>query len=477
MALTIGDNFSYQGVKPLDGRIKYNTLAEMVAMADSTLYDGCIAYCVGEDKNYQWKSTNTVDSTTGKWRELEAGGGSEYTAGDGIDITNDEISTERMQSSEIGDLALSEPGIIPDVKITRPVVSTMDRWLRFDPDNKKGLIIKGNTYIRNSQGNYVAFYTDTAIDLTSSISTNGADYFVNMADNGTITASTSKFSTGVTIGRFHTLCVAAGTISMIAPASPNSGLTTNSYYLIKSYSETDDPDFYSFYRKKVTAISANASHYDVVTMSHPLSGFAAGSILPESVFCLTFHPECLVEDAMVYDKDTNRAIDIYLQSGTAQNTRSKYNATHTVSRTSYNHAEDYRSVGKRLLLDNEFTSAALGSNECTGINGAADATYVGGHKDTNNRRMISAIGCEEMCGYLWQWLADLVGNITTNQWLITDGRGSFGQEYWQPYVLKAGGCWTVGVQCGSRARASANVRSAVIADSGGRGSSRMSRNT
>ena len=76
MALTIGDNFSYQGAKPLDGRIKYDTLAAMVAMPDSTLYDGCIAYCVGEDKNYQWKSTNTVDATTGKWREFEAGGGS-----------------------------------------------------------------------------------------------------------------------------------------------------------------------------------------------------------------------------------------------------------------------------------------------------------------------------------------------------------------------------------------------------------------
>ena len=121
MAILLGDSFSYQGQKPLDSRIKYNTLAEMVAMADSTLYDGCIAYCVGEDKNYQWKSTNTVDATTGKWRELEAGGGSEYTAGYGIDITENEISTERMQSSEIGDLTLNEPGtpfdptIVPEV--------------------------------------------------------------------------------------------------------------------------------------------------------------------------------------------------------------------------------------------------------------------------------------------------------------------------------------------------------------------------
>lgn len=81
MSLIIGDNFSYLGAKPLDGRIKYNTLADMVAMADSTLYDGCFAYCVGTDKNYQWKSSNTVDATLGKWREFEAGGGSTGDSG------------------------------------------------------------------------------------------------------------------------------------------------------------------------------------------------------------------------------------------------------------------------------------------------------------------------------------------------------------------------------------------------------------
>lgn len=108
MALTIGDNFSYQGAKPLDGRIKYDTIAAMKAMADSTLYEGCIAYCTATDKNYQWKSSNTVDATLGKWRELESG--IEYTAGDGIDITANEISTDRMESSEIDDLDIDTPG-------------------------------------------------------------------------------------------------------------------------------------------------------------------------------------------------------------------------------------------------------------------------------------------------------------------------------------------------------------------------------
>lgn len=77
MALTLGDNFSYQGAKPLDARLKYDTVAAMKAVGDSTMYDGCLAYCTATDKTYQWKSTNTVDSTTGRWREFSSGGSSE----------------------------------------------------------------------------------------------------------------------------------------------------------------------------------------------------------------------------------------------------------------------------------------------------------------------------------------------------------------------------------------------------------------
>ena len=75
MSILLGDNFSYQATKPLDGRLKYNTLADMKAVVDTIMYDGCIAYCVATDKTYQWKSTNTVDSDTGKWREVDFSGG------------------------------------------------------------------------------------------------------------------------------------------------------------------------------------------------------------------------------------------------------------------------------------------------------------------------------------------------------------------------------------------------------------------
>lgn len=93
MALTLGDNFSYQGAKPLDGRLKYDTVAAMKAMADSILYDGCLAYCVATDKTYQWKSTNTVDETLGRWREF----------GDTVDSAISSTSENPVQNKAIHD--------------------------------------------------------------------------------------------------------------------------------------------------------------------------------------------------------------------------------------------------------------------------------------------------------------------------------------------------------------------------------------
>ena len=75
MAISVADNFSYKGAKPLDARIQYSTVANMKNATASDLYDGCLAYVTETKKNYQYDSSNTVDPTTGKWRELQTGGG------------------------------------------------------------------------------------------------------------------------------------------------------------------------------------------------------------------------------------------------------------------------------------------------------------------------------------------------------------------------------------------------------------------
>ena len=79
MGISVADNFNYQATKPLDGRIEYATLSAMKAVADAVMYEGCLCYCKEDGKHYEWKSTNTVDPTTGKWREFSGGGGGSYS--------------------------------------------------------------------------------------------------------------------------------------------------------------------------------------------------------------------------------------------------------------------------------------------------------------------------------------------------------------------------------------------------------------
>ena len=75
MAIQLADGFSYSGQKPLDARFQFDSVANMKATAESALYDGCLAYVTANKTYYTFDSTNTTDSTTGKWRELETGGG------------------------------------------------------------------------------------------------------------------------------------------------------------------------------------------------------------------------------------------------------------------------------------------------------------------------------------------------------------------------------------------------------------------
>lgn len=367
------------------------------------------------------------------------------------------------------------------------LITPTARWLRFDPDNKTGLVIRANTTITVGSRTF-ASDTDTKFNVVLAAGEGsgsfeaGKDYYAYLKWSGdsdwSIEASQDK-DDAITdrrlIGRFHTLCAAVpASTTMTIAAAPNSGISVGSNYLVKPYRADSDPDFAAFYTKAVTAISAGASTYDVLTMAHPLAGFAAGDILPESVWCLTWKPDTLFEDAMVYERATDSAVDVYLQSGAARNTRSAYGAVHTVNRQQQNHEDDMMQVGKHLLSDEQFAAAALGSNEKTAITGAKDWTTVGGHVDTASRRMTSAVGCEEMCGYLWQWLKDVSANGGSG-FTTYDGRDMFGQTYGASYALFAGGAWHTGASCGSRARDGSNARSVVSSFYGGRGSSRVIR--
>lgn len=355
----------------------------------------------------------------------------------------------------------------------KDVTAKTPRWLRFDfsAANKQTLKVAADTHIR--VGNTVVhFDTDTSIDLSETInaetSPNGKDWYVFLDAEGHVTCSLTKAEASgkKRIGQFHTLCADAGA-SLTGKVATELTATGNNF-LTKQYNEDEDPDFYAFYNKPMTAIKTGSA-YNVGTVAHPLAGFAANDILPESIWCLTFHPACASYDGMVYDRDMDIAVDIYLQSGKGKATKSAFDAQHTINRTQISITDDMRCVGKRLLSDPEFTSIASGSNECTSIYGSDDVETVGGHKDSANRRMISFIGCEECCGYIYQWLRD-VGPNGGSGWSVYDGSGAFGQQFGVTRSIRAGGTWDDYSNCGSRCRLSDDNLSLAAVNVGGRGS-------
>ena len=370
------------------------------------------------------------------------------------------------------------------------------RWLRFDPNNKRGLVIQKGVVINLSYFGVDAVLhvnEDLHFNFSGSNLIKGANYFVYMSYINNKIVLTPVIRTGVisgtavVVGRFHTLCADVGNNVTMRVRLPHGYPTTTneSKHLVKCYTELEDPDFYNFYDKTVRSTESSTVEYKCVTVDHPLSGYVAGDILPESIFCETFRPSAKYqsikknsyEDAMVYDKDSDKAIDIYLQSSITNATVSTYNRACTVNRTPLLHSADMADVGKKLLTGFEFTCAAKGSNECTTIKEHSDAQTTGGNVDTNSRRMISAIGCEDMCGLVNQWLDEFIRDTqnATNWSNKADPSAKFGQTFRPTDVLCAGGSFDDGEHCGSLCRGSDYDYSTVDRHFGARGACNMIR--
>lgn len=240
-----------------------------------------------------------------------------------------------------------------------------------------------------------------------------------------------------------------------------------------------------------------------VIAGHQLSGYVAGDILPASPWTLEHRPVSEPE-GMVYHAGTGKWYDIYLASWNGAKLVSAYNqATADGGSEKKFHGElfveEFGKVGKTLLWRDEFQTVAKGSNEGTAITGAKDAVTAGGHVDTANRRMISNLGLEDCCGFLWQWTRDIMdggayGTIakeadgTTDKkqtWLngyptcqytttqdAIDGEGANFGNCWG-YLRRAfvGGYWSNSSGCGSRSVGLYNASASVFTGVGGRGAS------
>lgn len=85
MAIKIGSNFTFQGEQPNFERDRFATKADMKAFPETSIDDGHLSYCIEDKNTYQFKSSNSADATTGKWRLFKDG------------FSADTISTEPNQ--------------------------------------------------------------------------------------------------------------------------------------------------------------------------------------------------------------------------------------------------------------------------------------------------------------------------------------------------------------------------------------------
>ncbi len=203
----------------------------------------------------------------------------------------------------------------------------------------------------------------------------------------------------------------------------------------------------------------------------------SNGIVPRSVWTLGHRPKCSPE-GMVY-LGGGTWVDIYLNSDDgAQGLKSEYNCapmTGTEGMNWYTFTERLMKSGKRMPDYSEFCAYAFGSPQ--GLDGANTNAWTA---TTNTGRgttgsvvnAVSAVGCVDAVGRVWEWLNDLITRAEhatnadyhpTAAWgwdkksPLRDNAtkydvGNIYQYYaYSLAALLAGGNWRNGVNAGARA--------------------------
>ncbi len=203
----------------------------------------------------------------------------------------------------------------------------------------------------------------------------------------------------------------------------------------------------------------------------------SNGIVPRSVWTLGHRPKCSPE-GMVY-LGGGTWVDIYLNSDDgAQGLKSEYNCapmTGTEGMNWYTFTERLMKSGKRMPDYSEFCAYAFGSPQ--GLDGANTNAWTA---TTNTGRgttgsvvnAVSAVGCVDAVGRVWEWLNDLITRAEhatnaeyhpTAAWgwdkksPLRDNAtkydvGNIYQYYaYSLAALIAGGRWATGVRAGARA--------------------------
>uniref|UniRef100_I2PYP4 Major tropism determinant second domain-containing protein n=1 Tax=Desulfovibrio sp. U5L TaxID=596152 RepID=I2PYP4_9BACT len=191
---------------------------------------------------------------------------------------------------------------------------------------------------------------------------------------------------------------------------------------------------------------------------HALSGFATGDILPASIWDLG-HRSAGDQAGRVYSPVAGGKWGmIYLPSVSGGKLLSAYGGTIACGDSTpafhwFKFTQWLGAQGERPMTQMEFVAFSLGSNQGSALGGTVKPATTGGHVDTNGRRMVSDIGCEDCCGVLFQWGAEAGGGAGGAGYINAfdaNDYGVLGQHTQAPNRVAMGGNWSTGTLAGTR---------------------------
>lgn len=226
-------------------------------------------------------------------------------------------------------------------------------------------------------------------------------------------------------------------------------------------------------------VSVTSEQVYSTTEVHPFSGAVAGYIHPFSVWDLWHRPVCCPEGfayaptlgiwASIYLMSKDATLNTWTTGTTASGSKYPNDSFKMVSKNGgtildgastpaldcLDGEQQLHYQGMRLPTIAEFGDLARGAPQGVNIKGSTDPATTGGHLATNDKRIISYCGLEDIVGVLWQWTSESAYDASaSNTWtdnFNANKRDVQGQYFFGPGKrARLGGLWANGASCGSR---------------------------
>ena len=175
MAINIGTNFAYHGKLPNFDRDKFKTKAAMMAFDENSIDEGHLSYCEEDGNVYQYKSANTADATTGRWRLFKTDADAVLNGTSTNAIQNKAVFEALKLKADTAALADYQP------KYNADYVATKDFNYSELPDDIR--VIDLNGYVMNIK------------NPSDAVTIDGKEFYNGMIyiNNGNVSVSDSRF--------------------------------------------------------------------------------------------------------------------------------------------------------------------------------------------------------------------------------------------------------------------------------------------